>query len=97
MATILNPQAMQKLLSHGTEYRRAIGLLNENWNPDDQPIYRDVLQAADVYFARQLQATGLIRGRVDLANYRSVNQLLMHHDQWFAKSARQALLAPFQE
>lgn len=95
--TILNPQAMQKVLTHSPEYRRAVGLLNERWDPDSQPIYRDVLQAADVYFARQLQVGGLISGKVDLGDYRAVNQLLMRHDQWFSTGARNALLAPFQD
>lgn len=97
MTTMLNPEAMQKVLLHSKEYQRAVGLLNQNWDPDSQPIYRDVLQAADVYFARQLQVAGLIHGRVDLGDYRAVNQLLMQHDQWFSESARQALLAPFQD
>ncbi|WP_373842726.1 hypothetical protein [Limosilactobacillus sp.] len=97
MATILNPQAMQRVLTHSSEYRRAVGLLNEDWDPDSQPIYRDVLEAADVHFARQLQVAGLIDGTTDLDDYRAVNQLIMRHGQWFSASARQALLAPFQD
>ena len=97
MTTILNPRAMQHVLTHSQEYQRAVGLLNENWDPDDQPIYCNVLEAADVHIARQLQLAGLIGGRVDLNNYRAVNQLIMRHDQWFSPSARQALLAPFQD
>ncbi len=60
MTTILNPQAMQKVLTHSKEYERAIGLLNKRWDPDEQPIFRNVLQSADVQFARQLQIAGLI-------------------------------------
>jgi hypothetical protein len=88
---------MQRVLTHSDEYRRAVGLLNENWDPDDQPIYRNVLEAADVHFARQLQLAGLLAGTTDLSNYQSVNQLIMRHDQWFSPGARQALLAPFQD
>lgn len=36
MTTILNPQAMQKVLTHSKEYERAIGLLNKRWDPDEQ-------------------------------------------------------------
>ena len=32
MTTILNPQAMQKVLTHSKEYERAIGLLNKRWD-----------------------------------------------------------------
>lgn len=97
MTTILNPQAMQKVLTHSKEYQRAVGLLNKRWDPDEQPIFRNVLQAADVQFARQLQIAGLVKGRVDLSNYQAVNQLLMQHDDWFAASARKTLLAPFMD
>lgn len=97
MTTLLNPQAMQRVLTHSEEYRRAVGLLNENWDPEDQPIYRNVLEAADVHFARQLQMAGLVGGTTDLGDYRAVNQLIMHHDQWLSTGARQALLAPFQD
>lgn len=88
---------MQRVLLHSKEYRRAASLLNENWDPDDQPIYRDVLEAADVYFARQLQMAGLVKGTADLSDYQAVNRLIMRHDQWFSAGARQALLSPFQD
>lgn len=97
MAMILNPQAMHKVLTHSKEYQRAVGLLNLCWDPDEQPVFRNVLQSADVQFARQLQIAGLIKGKVDLSNYQAVNQLLMQHDLWFAESARQTLLAPFMD
>lgn len=35
MTTILNPQAMQKVLTHSKEYERAIDLLNKRWDPDE--------------------------------------------------------------
>ena len=54
MTMLLNPQAMQRVLTHSEEYRRVVGLLNEDWDPDAQPIYRNVLEAADVHFARQV-------------------------------------------
>ena len=95
MTTILNPQAMQKVLTHSKEYERAIGLLNKRWDPDEQPIFRNVLQSADVQFARQLQIAGLIKGKVDLSSYQEVNQLMMQHDSWFSESARKTLLSPF--
>lgn len=95
MTTILNPQAMQKVLTHSKEYQRAVGLLNKQWDPDEQALFRNVLQAADVQFARQLQIAGLIKGRVNLSDYQAVNQLLMQHDDWFSPSAHQTLLAPF--
>lgn len=97
MTTLLNPQAMQRVLTHSDEYQRAVVLLNEDWDPDSQPIYRNVLEAADVHFARQLQVAGLLNGTTDLGDYRAVNQLIMRHDQWFSAGARQALLAPFQD
>lgn len=97
MTTILNPQAMQKVLTHSKEYQRAVGLLNKRWDPDEQPIFRNVLQAADVQFARQLQIAGLVKGRVNLADYQAVNQLLMQHDDWFSATAHQTLLAPFMD
>lgn len=97
MTMLLNPQAMQRVLTHNEEYRRAVGLLNEDWDSDAQPIYRNVLEAADVHFARQLQIAGLISGTTDLNDYRAVNQLIMRHDQWFSAGARQALLDPFQD
>ena len=94
---ILSPETMLAVLTHGRNYVRAAALLNEEWEPDQQPIYRDVLERQDVALARQLQRGGLLPGRVDLADYRSVNQLLIDHSQWFAVSARQELLRPFQE
>lgn len=97
MTTILNPQAMQKLLTHSIEYQRAVGLLNKRWDPDEQPIFRNVLQSADVQFARQLQIAGLVKGKIDLGDYQAVNQLLMQHDSWFSESARRTLLAPFMD
>ena len=39
MTTLLNPQAMQRVLTHSEEYRRAVGLLNENWDPEDIEMY----------------------------------------------------------
>ena len=95
MTTILNRQAMQKVLTHSKEYERAIDLLNKRWDPDEQPIFRNVLQSADVQFARQLQIAGLIKGKVDLSSYQEVNQLMMQHDSWFSESARKTLLSPF--
>lgn len=86
---------MQKVLTHSKEYQRAIGLLNKQWNPDEQPIFRNVLQSADVQFARQLQIAGLVKGKINLGNYQAVNQLLMQHDSWFSESARKTLLNPF--
>lgn len=94
---LLPPEMMAAVLSHNNQYIRAIGLLNEDWDPDDQPIYRNVLEAGDVVFARDLQAVRLVAGRVDLKNYRAVNQLLVRHEQWFSAGARRELLRPFQE
>lgn len=88
---------MQKVLTHSDDYRRAVGLLNKNWDPDDQQFFRNVLQSADVQFARQLQIAGLIKGHVNLNDYQEVNQLLMQHDSWFSPSARKTLLAPFMD
>ena len=97
MTTLLNPQAMQKVLTHSSEYQRAVGLLNRRWDPDEQPIFRNVLQAADVQFARQLQIAEVVKGKVNLKSYQEVNQLLMQHDLWFSPAARKSLLAPFVE
>lgn len=97
MAEILKPQMMQAILQHSKAYRRAVGLLKLEWEPESQPIYRDVLGAADIRFARQLQTAGLVHGRVDLSDYRAAAQLLSQHGQWFSAGARTALLAPFQD
>ncbi|QZN92943.1 hypothetical protein KZE55_09380 [Limosilactobacillus panis] len=91
----LKPALMVAVLTHDQDYQRAVGLLNEDWNPDDQPIYRDVFEARDVIFARQLQQSGLVPGKVDLGDYQSANHLLVRHPQWFSAGSRQALLAPF--
>lgn len=94
---LLPPETMRAVLTHSRDYVRAAALVNEEWTPDEQPLYRDALGSQDVILARQLQSGGLLPGRVDLGNYRAVNQLLIDHQQWFAASARQELLRPFQE
>lgn len=97
MTTILKPRVMQKILTHNRDYQRAVALLNQQWEPDDQLLFHDVLQAPDVQFARQLQVAKLVQGQVDLSDYQAVNKLLMQHDSWFSPAARQELLAPFRE
>lgn len=92
---LLKPALMKAVLIHDQDYQRAVGLLNENWDPDDQPIYRDVLEARDITFARRLQRSGLVPGKVNLSDYQSANQLLVRHPQWFSAGSRQALLTPF--
>lgn len=92
---LLKPALMKAVLIHDQDYQRAVGLLNENWDPDDQPIYRDVLEARDITFARRLQRSGLVPGKVDLSDYQSANQLLVRHPQWFSAGSQQALLTPF--
>ena len=92
---LLKPALMKAVLTHDQDYQRAVGLLNDNWDPDDQPIYRDVFEAQDIAFARQLQQAELVPGKVDLGDYQSANQLLVRHPQWFSAGGRQALLAPF--
>lgn len=92
---LLKPALMKAVLIHDQDYQRAVGLLNENWDPDNQPIYRDVLEARDITFARRLQRSGLVPGKVDLSDYQSANQLLVRHPQWFSAGSRQALLTPF--
>lgn len=94
---LLKPMVMKSVLTHDQNYVRAIGLLNENWDPDDQPIYRNVFEAGDVGIARQLQNAGLVNGKVNLADYQAVSQLLARHPQWFSAGSRQALLRPFQD
>lgn len=94
---LLPPETMLAVLTHGRDYVRAAALLNLEWEPDQQPIYRDVLERQDVTLARQLQRVDLVPGRIDLADYRAVSQLLIDHAQWFAASARQELLRPFRD
>lgn len=94
---LLKPTVMKAALTHDQAYVRAVGLLNENWDPDGQPIYRNVFEAGDVGVARQLQQSGLITGKVNLADYQAVSQLLVRHPQWFSAGSRQALLKPFQD
>lgn len=92
----LKPAVMKSVLIHDQTYQRAVGLLNENWDPDNQPVYRNVLSEADVGVARQLQRAKLVTGRTDLADYRAVSQLLARYPEWFSAGGRKALLRPFQ-
>ena len=94
---LLRPAVLKSVLVHDQTYIRAVGLLNENWDPDSQPIYRNVLGKSTVAVARQLQRAGLVVGKTDLTDYRAVSQLLARYPDWFAPSGRQALLRPFQD
>lgn len=94
---LLKPMIMKSVLAHDQTYCRAVGLLNESWDPDSQPIYRNVLREADVAVARQLQRANLVTGRADLADYRAVSKLLARYPEWFSASGRKALLRPFQD
>lgn len=97
MSELLRPAIMKMVLTHDQNYIRAVGLLKNDWDPDEQPIYRDVLAAHDVTLARTLQKAGLIHGQIDLSNYQAVSRLLAHHPDWFSPAASQELLRPFQD
>ncbi len=76
---LLGPQYLIEALTHSPEYERACQLLWLNWNEDPNALYRHPVEPEDVRFARALQDSQLVRGRLDLGNYRDVSQLLAHH------------------
>ncbi|KRN58518.1 hypothetical protein [Limosilactobacillus secaliphilus] len=92
---LLGPQYLIEALTHSPEYERACQLLWLNWNEDPNALYRHPVEPEDVRFARALQDSQLVRGRLDLGNYRDVSQLLAHHGRWFSNNGRDELLAPF--
>lgn len=92
----LTPAQMGEILTHGTRYQRAVQLLHEDWNFTKTPIMNELVDAVDISWARLLQDHGLIKGRVNLNDYREASQLVSRYPQWFSAAGRQALLAKFQ-
>lgn len=92
----LTPAQMREILKHGSRYQRAVQLLHEDWNFNKSPIANDLVDAVDVSWARLLQRQGLIKGRVNLDDYRAASQLIARYPQWFSAAGRQALLAEFE-
>lgn len=93
---LLGPQYLIEALTHSQEYQRACQLLWLNWNEDVNSLYQHPVEQSDVRFARALQDGQLVRGRLNLASYRDVSQLLAHHGRWFSSNGRDELLAPFE-
>lgn len=95
-ANLLKPAYLIAALAKQDSYRRACQLLWLNWPEDVNLLYNKPVEAADIHFARALQESGLVKGRVHLNNYREVSQLLAQHGRWFSRNAQQELLAPFE-
>lgn len=92
----LTPEQMREILRHGSRYQRAVQLLHEDWNFNKSPIANELVDAVDISWARLLQRQGLIKGRVDLDDYRAASQLISCYPQWFSAAGRQELLSEFE-
>ena len=92
---LLKPQYLQAALTNSHDFQRAQQLLWLNWPEDVNYLYNNPVQPADIKFARELQDNDLVKGQVDLNDYRQVSQMLAHHGQWFSKSAEKTLMTPF--
>lgn len=95
-ANLLKPEYLIAALADQPEYHRACQLLWLNWPEDVNVLYNKPVEPADIRFARALQNSGLVSGRVHLDNYREVSQLLAQHNHWFSRNAQHELLAPFE-
>ncbi|MCI5812960.1 MAG: hypothetical protein SO061_06550 [Limosilactobacillus coleohominis] len=93
---LIPPHQLQKILDNDLEYQQAKKLLWLNWDEDPNMLYHQMIEPDVVALARSLQSTGLINGRVNLADYRSVSQLVGQHDHWFSSNAKKELLKPFE-
>lgn len=91
----LTPSDMQSVLVHDKRYQRAIKLLLEDWQTDENHLFSDLIKDSDVIFARRLQASNLVTGHYQLNEYANVQKFINHHDQWLTASAKQELLRPF--
>lgn len=93
---LLPPHQLQHVLDHDREYRQACKLLQLDWDEEPNMLYHQRVEPSVVRLARALQTTGLIAGRVDLSDYRSVSQMVGQHSRWFSPNAKNELLKPFE-
>lgn len=93
--TELSAAQLREILRHGDQYRRAVDLLNEEWEIHENSIKYQLVEPRDVNWARLLQRQQLVSGRTRLDDYRAVSQLVNRHPEWFSAAGRTALLAPF--
>jgi hypothetical protein len=94
---LLPPHDLQLVLENSQEYQQAKKLLWLDWDEEPNQLYHNPVTPTVVHLARMLQQAGLVRGRVDLANYREVGQMVGQHPRWFSATAKNELLKPFEE
>ncbi|MEK1441816.1 hypothetical protein HCZ86_08230 [Limosilactobacillus fermentum] len=95
MIEMLQPTDLAHALTHDRADQRARALLNLGWETRPNALVNDLVTAGDVQLARQLQANGIVAGKVNLADYRSCAQLVAHHGGWLSAGGKATLLAPF--
>lgn len=93
--TYLTPADMQSVLVHDVSYTRAVRLLSENWDTEDNHLFSDRIKTADVIWARKLQRAGLIHGKHDLSTYEGAQKFIIAHDDWLMPAAKNELLKDF--
>lgn len=93
---LLVPADLQSVLSHDESYRRAVNLLTENWDPEQNHLFSDLVKSSDVIFAQKLQTTNLIKGKFSLSDYQQVQYFISNHEQWLTQSAKNELLKSFE-
>lgn len=93
---LLPPHYLQLVMENATEHQMAKKLLYLDWDEEPNRLYLNQVTPEVVQFARALQETGLIRGRVDLGDYQSVSRLVGMHERWFSQDARYELLQRFE-
>ncbi|WP_295728829.1 hypothetical protein [uncultured Limosilactobacillus sp.] len=93
---LLAPNYLQLAMENTSEYQMAKKLLYLDWPEDPNQLFHNQVTPAIVKFARALQESKLIRGRIDLGDYQAVSQLVGMHDRWFSLEARHELLKRFE-
>lgn len=91
----LTAQQFREILCHGQQYRRAVNLLNEQWEVHENRLKYDLVEPRDVSWARLLQDNHLVTGNVKMTDYRGMSELVNRHPEWFSAAGRAALLADF--
>lgn len=94
---LLPPQILQAAIDNSATFKKAKKLLWLNWDEDPNMLYHNQVEPDIVEMARILQQTGVIKGRVDLSDYRAVSQMLAQHSYWFSQNGKAALLSPFDQ
>lgn len=93
--TYLSPADMQSVMVHDVSYQRAIRLLSENWDTQENHLFSDLIKTSDVVWARKLQTAKLIKGKRDFTQYKDVRQFIVAHDEWLTPAAKRELLSSF--